>query len=69
MTWRKQYNLRDSDHFPIILMNEKKNATKQQRWSIRKAKLDTIPDKKHNNKTMNQKAYYKQQKILCPKPL
>ena len=38
MIWRKKYNLRGSDHFPIILRNEKENTTKQQqRWSIRKA--------------------------------
>ena len=37
MIWSKEYNPRGSNHFPIILRNEREHSAKQQRWSIKRA--------------------------------
>ena len=45
----KEYDLRGSHHFLIIIRKERKNSTKhQQRWRIKRANLIQF-QKKHNN--------------------
>ena len=52
--WSNEYNFRGSDHFPIILNNERKCPLKTAQIGHKESKVCTISEKRHNNKTKNQ---------------